>query len=174
MDANATRSSRYNVSLIYYIIIFSFCLLPNKLEAKEASHFCINNDELCSNLSEALKDRPDQLSLKYERVIDGDTFVADGHIIRIWGIDAPESNEPTYRISGWLLQSLIKDKVLNCKPIYVDKYKRDVMQCYSEGIDIGSVMVKFGMAKDHKRYSAGYYQPEEKEAKSKKRGIWSK
>ncbi|MDD3021227.1 MAG: thermonuclease family protein [Alphaproteobacteria bacterium] len=93
-------------------------------------------------------------------------------MIRVWGIDAPEENDPAYRISGWLLQSLVEGKVLNCRLVSIDKYKRDVMHCRAGDLDIGAVMVKFGMAKDYKRYSAGYYGPEEKEAKANKRGIW--
>jgi len=107
-------------------------------------------------------------------VIDGDTFVASGHTIRIWGIDSPEKDHPAYRVAGWFLESLTKDKKLGCKFIYKDKYKRDVMQCMADGVDIGSTMVRFGMAKDYKKYSGGYYLPEEEEAKAFKRGLWNK
>lgn len=140
--------------------------------AKEISSPCLDQKTLCADLPQALKDKPNIVPLKYERTIDGDTFVAGGRIIRVWGIDAPEKGDAAYRVSTWLLQSLVKDKILNCRFITFDKYKRSVMQCKSDDLDIGATMVKFGMARDYKKYSAGYYQPEEKEAKELKRGIW--
>lgn len=141
--------------------------------AKEISSPCLDQKALCSGLPHALKDKPNIITLKYERTIDGDTFVAGGRIIRVWGIDAPEKGDVAYKVSMWLLQSLVQDKILNCRFISHDKYKRSVMQCLSGDLDVGSTMVKFGMAKDYKKYSAGYYQSEEKEAKELKRGIWS-
>jgi endonuclease YncB( thermonuclease family) len=110
---------------------------------------------------------------KFERVVDGDTFVAGGRMIRVWGIDAPEKGDFAYKVSSWLLQSLVKDQILNCRLVDVDKYKRDVMQCKASDLDVASTMVKFGMAKDYRRYSGGYYTLEEDDAKKNKRGIWS-
>lgn len=160
------------MSLKYALFILMFSLsLP--AFAKEVSSPCVSQQALCSDLPQALKDKPNIIPLKYERTIDGDTFVAGGRIIRVWGIDAPEKGDVAYKVSSWLLQSLVQDKVLNCRFIYLDKYKRSVMQCKSGDLDVGATMVKFGMAKDYKKYSAGYYQPEEKEAKELKRGIWS-
>lgn len=46
------------------------------------------------------------ISLKYERVVDGDTFVASGRKIRVWGINAPEKNEPGYKVAGWFLDAI--------------------------------------------------------------------
>jgi endonuclease YncB( thermonuclease family) len=113
------------------------------------------------------------LELKFERVVDGDTFKAGGRKIRIWGIDAPEKGELGHMVAGWFLGSMIENQLLSCKFIYKDKYKRDVMQCQAEGVDIGSEMVRFGLAKDYKKYSGGYYEPEQDDAKKFKRGIWS-
>lgn len=141
--------------------------------AKEVLSPCVGQQTLCSVFPQALKDKPNIIPLKYERTIDGDTFVAGGRIIRVWGIDAPEKGDVAYKVSTWLLQGLVQDKVLNCKFVALDQYKRDVMQCLSGDLDVGATMVKFGMAKDYRKYSAGYYQPEEKEAKQLKRGIWS-
>lgn len=159
--------------LKFYFIILFICFFSFSLEAKEARSPCLSNNKPCSDFSKTLGGKSSELALKFEQVVDGDTFVAGGRTIRIWGIDAPAKSDPAYRVSGWLLQSLIEEKVLNCKLISLDKYKRAVMQCRAGDLDIGSVMVKFGMAKDYKHYSAGYYQPEEKEAIAKKRGIWS-
>lgn len=111
--------------------------------------------------------------LVYERIIDGDTFVANGKKIRLWGIDAPEKNEPESFAASLYLETLLEQGELRCEFFNTDKYQRDVMTCYSDGHDIASDLVKMGMARDYKRYSKGYYDAEEKEAKANNRGIWS-
>lgn len=148
------------------------CLVHSSILAKDADPPCTEHIKPCQSSIEDLEHAPHQIKLRFERVIDGDTLIAGGRKIRIWGIDAPEKGDTAYRVSGWLLQSLVENKVLSCKFINTDKYKRDVMQCYAGEQDIGSSMVRFGMARDYARYSAGYYQTEENEAKSRKRGIW--
>ena len=159
--------------LTKFIFLFfsTLILLPTSLIANEVDNLCKHNQSICSSQNKKLDSS--EIYLKFERIIDGDTFVADGRIIRLWGIDAPEKNEKGYRVSTWLLESILKDKDLACKFISIDRYKRDVMQCRVEDQDVGSIMTKFGMARDYKRFSAGYYEEEEAEARQHKRGIWS-
>lgn len=109
-----------------------------------------------------------------ERVIDGDTFVANGKKIRLWGIDAPERKEVGYISSGWFLESLLEQHNVECFSMYTDKYERYVMRCFSDGLDIGATMVLFGMAKDYKKYSDGFYEEEQSNAISQKKGIWGR
>ena len=111
--------------------------------------------------------------LTLERVIDGDTFVASGRKIRIWGIDAPERGTPLFRVSTMYLETILQDPKLACKFVEKDRYKRDVMQCYVSGSDIAGMMVQMGMAKDYTRYSDGHYMFEEAEAKEHLRGLWA-
>src|SRR3989338_4307926 len=172
MDTNACGLCRYSMSLKNFLLILCFLILPLSVEAKEISSPCENESELCSSLRGVIKDKPNQVSLKFERVVDGDTFVAGGRMIRVWGIDAPEKGYPAYKVSSWLLQSLVDSEILNCRLIDTDKYKRDVMQCRAGDLDVGATMVKFGMAKDYRKYSGGYYKSEQEEAKANKRGIW--
>ena len=111
--------------------------------------------------------------LVFERVIDGDTFVASGQKIRIWGIDAPEKDHPFFSASKSYLKVLIEDKALDCRQYDTDRYKRAVMRCFVEGKDIAEYLVFMGLATDYKRYSNGAYDLEENIAKQEKRGIWS-
>lgn len=109
-----------------------------------------------------------------QRVIDGDTIVADDIKIRLWGIDAPEKKSDYYFASKLLLESLLDGGKLTCKLIEKDRYERHVMHCLIDGIDVGSMMVHMGMAKDYSKYSGDYYQLEQNEARAKERGIWKK
>lgn len=116
------------------------------------------------------------------RVIDGDTIRHNDNVIRFWGIDAPEINQRCLKKDGseykcgykskQALELLIKDKPLVCKYINKDRYDRDIAKCFVNGSDIGSLMVSLGWAVDYKRYSKGYYQPDQFQAQQDKRGIW--
>ena len=107
-----------------------------------------------------------------ERIIDGDTFVAEGVKIRLWGIDAPEKNEELAFASTMYLETLLSQGKVDCKFKHQDRYKRDVMQCFVDGNDIASDMVRFGLAEDYERYSKGHYRFDEDYAKKKRVGIW--
>lgn len=110
--------------------------------------------------------------LKLERVVDGDTIVASGRKIRLWGIDAPEKGDPLYKTATMFLETVLSEGGLSCTFIEKDRYKRDVMHCGVNGADIGAMMVKMGMARDYTRYSDGFYKQEEREARRAVRGIW--
>lgn len=154
-------------------LTFSFPVLAKERTTDTYKRFeCSREDPACEELATSPKAQTSSEKLNFERVIDGDTLVASGRKIRIWGIDAPEKNTPAYMASSWLLQSLVSGGDLTCKFIDLDKYKREVMHCLIDGLDIGAMMVKVGMAKDYKKYSGGYYQQEQSQAKAAKRGIW--
>lgn len=106
-------------------------------------------------------------------MVDGDTIVANNEKIRLWGINTPEKNNPYFLAAKLLLESLLSKGDLRCKFIEKDRYQRSVMHCLIDGLDVGSMMVQTGMAKDYSAYSGDYYQREEDLAKSKGRGIWS-
>lgn len=110
--------------------------------------------------------------LALERVIDGDTFVASGIKIRLWGIDAPERDEPLYQHSRQALLHFLASGALTCSQIDMDRYGRSVMQCESDRQDVGALMVRAGFAKDFARYSKGFYAAEEEEARRGNLGIW--
>lgn len=110
--------------------------------------------------------------LAVERVIDGDTFVASGIKIRLWGIDAPERDEPLYQHSRQALVYFLESGSLTCSQIDTDRYGRSVMQCESDRQDVGALMVRAGFARDFARYSKGFYAAEEDEARRGNLGIW--
>lgn len=161
------------------VILLSVAYLSSSALARESSvsktyepFICSIDDPLCGELPKPQEKKSTFERLKFERVIDGDTFVASGRKIRVWGINAPEKNTPAFTASSWLLQGLITDGELTCKLVDIDKYKREVMHCLIDGLDIASMMVKLGMARDYTKYSGGYYQQEQQQAKAANRGIW--
>jgi endonuclease YncB( thermonuclease family) len=106
--------------------------------------------------------------------VDGDTFVADGRTIRVWGIDAPERGDPVFLASKMYMEVILENaRELRCKFIDVDRYGRDVLHCQADGLDIGSMMVQMGMARDYRKYSGGYYAEEERLARDEDERIWS-
>lgn len=94
------------------------------------------------------------------RVIDGDTFELDGEKIRIWGIDAPEMDEPMGEpAQRFLDQYLQAVGQVNCTGFYLDDHGRTVAQCFSpQGEDIACRIVNEGHARDWPKYSRGHYR----------------
>ncbi len=109
---------------------------------------------------------------------DGDSLRINGQRVRLWGIDAPELDQtcttfegrdwPCGRISRDRLADRIKNSQVQCTGTRRDKYNRLLVTCTVGGIDIGSQMVREGMA-----ISYGAYRPEETMAKADGSGIWA-
>ena len=53
--------------------------------------------------------------LKFERIIDGDSFYASGKEIHIWGIDAPEEGHIIYFTATLFLETMLTDGSLECQ-----------------------------------------------------------
>jgi endonuclease YncB( thermonuclease family) len=116
-------------------------------------------------------------------VIDGDTLEMHGHRIRIWGIDAPESDQLCrggdsllYRCGARAANNLdvfIARRTVRCAPQGADRYGRTVASCDVAGIDIAGWLVGKGLALDWPRYSNGRYAVQQRQAGSAGVGIWS-
>lgn len=113
-------------------------------------------------------------------VIDGDTIEIHGTRIRLFGIDAPESDQSCtiqrkpFRCgqqAAFALADKIDNKVVNCRPKDRDRYGRVVAVCLIDGEDINAWMVTNGWAIAYRYYSNDYVRQEEQASKSKI-GIW--
>ncbi|WP_274576925.1 thermonuclease family protein [Sulfitobacter sp. PR48] len=114
------------------------------------------------------------------RVIDGDTVDVGGTRIRIFGIDAPERDQPCTTLSGqnwgcgdWVTQQvrdLFEGQAARCTPLDRDRYGRIVARCFVAGEDIGKTLVSAGLAYAYRRYSYDY-DLDEKAAFVAERGI---
>lgn len=115
------------------------------------------------------------------RVINGDTLELRGRYFKIYGIDAPESNQTcadsrgrAYRCgqeaARWL-KSWISGHELNCRVIQQDSKGNMVGTCSLGQYDIGAALVNAGWAvADTKQIDI--YVPYERQAQQNGNGLW--
>ncbi len=110
------------------------------------------------------------------RVVDGDTYVFqtnEGSFkVRMFGIDAPEGNQPYGRESAKFMSGFLhKEATLNVNG--TDRYKRKLGILYINGQDINLLSVKGGYSWHYKRYSNDkQYAAAEEYARKNKLGLW--
>ena len=123
------------------------------------------------------------------KIIDGDTIKINSKKIRLHGIDAPEVKQmckkpyltiifftftkdyPCGKISTQKLQKKINNKVITCKILDVDRYKRFIGECYKRNLNLNSWLVSNGYAVAYRKYSKKYIS-NEINAKNEKKGLW--
>jgi endonuclease YncB( thermonuclease family) len=109
----------------------------------------------------AVERSPGQLVGTVTRVVDGDTFWIStaGTSIRVWGLDAPETNQPGGARATAALSRLIAGQTLSCRQRDIDRYGRIVGQCFlPDGRDITAAMIASGTATEYCRFSGNYYR----------------
>jgi endonuclease YncB( thermonuclease family) len=115
------------------------------------------------------------------RLLDGDTIEISGQVIRLHGIDAPETSQRCFdarnrayacgveALDG--LRALIGGAKVTCTGSEHDRYDRLIATCTARGRDLNRTMVAQGLAVAFRRFSDDYL-PEELEALKAARGIW--
>lgn len=103
-------------------------------------------------------------------VIDGDTIVSDGALIRLVGIDAPELSQPGGAEARSHLIRLIAGGAVRIEPLSADRYGRMVARVHARCGDLGRRMVRDGYALSYFRAD---YRAEEKFARKKRAGLWA-
>lgn len=105
---------------------------------------------------------PHQQSGRVSYVIDGDTFILAGQKqkIRLWGVDAPESDQSGGNAATSFLLSIAHGQKVTCKQMDTDRYGRSVARCFlSDGREINRLMIESPYAKEYSRFSKGFYSP---------------
>ncbi len=93
--------------------------------------------------------------------VDGDTFrISSQNVsIRVWGLDAPETDQLGGPGATSALKRLISGKILRCRQRDVDSYGRIVGQCFlPDGRDITAAMIDSGTAIEYCRFSGDHYR----------------
>jgi endonuclease YncB( thermonuclease family) len=113
------------------------------------------------------------------RVVDGDSLVIGGVVVRLKGIDAPEMRQVCRRGGAeWRcgleaaerLRALVDGANLRCTRAGEDRNGRVLAVCRAAGdVDIGARLVREGWAVS---YDTNYLT-EEREAREATRGIWA-
>lgn len=113
------------------------------------------------------------------RVIDGDTIIvqlSSGPIrVRLYGIDAPEHNQPGGAESTTTLRSLVAGKQVSVEPVSQDRYSRMVAKISQGRLDVNAEMVARGEAWVYRHYlqrkDRGWCTLE-RQARAGRRGLW--
>ena len=103
----------------------------------------------------------------------------DHLLIRIAGIDAPESRQDFGTRSRQLLSRLVKGRIVQAEAVSRDRYGRYVSILTVDGADVGLAMIGSGLAWAYRDYLKdlpdGYaeaYEQAENEARRSGRGLW--
>lgn len=99
-------------------------------------------------------------------VIDGDTFDVGTTRVRLFGIDAVETDQSCRTEQGvswpcgtWVTETVTQKyagRTAVCTPVDLDRYGRVVARCAVEGADVGRTLVRAGLAFAYRRYSMDY------------------
>jgi endonuclease YncB( thermonuclease family) len=121
---------------------------------------------------------PTELTGQVSRIVDGDTLwlktAADSEpvVIRIEGIDAPESCQPGGSEATQALTKLALNRNVTVRIVARDEYARIVGKVFDGTVDVGDRMVRDGHAWSARfKYDRGLYVAEERMAKALKRGL---
>jgi endonuclease YncB( thermonuclease family) len=107
-------------------------------------------------------------------VRDGDTVEVAGVPVRLWGIHAPERNEPGGLVASRVMMALVGQHHVRCQLTGEESYDRAIGRCWiasnpllitqpqnAPGLDdlydIAGVMILLGLARDCPHFSHGYY-----------------
>jgi endonuclease YncB( thermonuclease family) len=127
---------------------------------------------------EAPPPEPTELTGQVSRIVDGDTLwlktAADAEpvVIRIEGIDAPESCQPGGADATQALTKLVLNRNVTVRIVARDDFARVVGKVFDGTVDVGDRMVRDGHAWSARfKYDRGPYVAEERMAIALKRGL---
>lgn len=105
------------------------------------------------------------------RVIDGDTLEVAGERVRLFGVDAPEREDPRGPRATAALVDLVDGRQVTCTPTGDTSYGRIVARCRAGGRDLGDALIRDGWAFAWRAYT-DEYDAAEAEARKEGRGFW--
>lgn len=110
--------------------------------------------------------------------LDGDSLRAQsarGEVeLRLWGIDAPERDQPYADASRKALQAVIAGKTGQAEIVAIDDYQRLVVRLQVDGRSVNEAQLRAGHAWWFRRYARAQasYSEAETAAKTARTGLW--
>ena len=122
-------------------------------------------------------------------ITDGDTIKISNNRIRLYGIDAPERNQPFGNVSRKQLESMVAGKQVLVRAIKLDRYgrvlgnvwvqPRDCPRC-GKTLYVNHAQILAGMAwwyeyyaEDQSAGDRGRFASAQQEARARKWGLWA-
>lgn len=115
-----------------------------------------------------------------QRITDADTFFVGNTEVRLNGIDTPDPDQICTRAGkkykcgeeakAALLQ-IVAGRPMTCTKVGEDVFKRAVVRCEVDGLDVAGELVRQGWAVAFRKFSKQYLA-QEAEARAAKRGLW--
>lgn len=138
------------------------------------------------NISAPVTQNQNEEIFKVDRAVDGDTIkLADGQVVRLIGIDSPETVAPEKPVQCFGKEASEKAKeMLEGKDVKLikdvsetDKYNRILRYAYVGEIFVNDYLVRNGFAKAYnfppdEKFKAQFLEAQT-EAKINKRGLWA-
>ena len=121
------------------------------------------------------------LAVAVDYIIDGDSLVIRRDTktmeVRLWGIDAPEYDQPDSDSAKAALMKLALERRAKVQIKYRDRYGRYVALLYIDGLNVNETMVRTGHSWVYERYCdeplCESWKRLEDEARKNKRGLWA-
>ena len=115
------------------------------------------------------------------RIVDGDTIDIVPHStnklirVRLWGIDAPESNQPFGSHATQNLAQKILGEEVAISIVSSDMYGRLIGNVYCNGVYINQAMISDGCAWHYEKYAPGAtdFEKAQRDAKINNLGLWN-
>jgi len=120
----------------------------------------------------------DVIRARVIHVADGDTFTVlwngEPRVIRIRGIDAPETGQPFGTKAAWALKTMVLDRTVTLRTYEQDRYGRTIADVECGGVNVALSMVEQGLAYHYVRYSDDpALALAEQNARRNRMGLWS-
>ncbi len=178
----------FTLTIKLFIAALGFILLAYIITGEDVStagntelESTLSEQEQVNEVSEEESEKQINNTLVVSSITDGDTIkLDDNSIIRILGIDAPESNECYNKQSTDKAKELLMDRQVRLEADETqdnkDRYDRLLRYVYYADKDFGAEMVKSGMAEAYRDYPVtklDEYISLENLAKENKLGMWS-
>lgn len=131
----------------------------------------------CTGIAATTLQCSDCIEISVSRVIDGDSLDTERGLVRLFGIDTPESGQRCYAKAKNRLRGLAGNSIrLELGPRVTDQYGRLLAYAYTEdGLSIDEILIREGLASawtrdgQHRDYLVGL----EREARRKNTGcLW--